>query len=94
MKKIAVTFLLLFGLVQAAPTVISLFSDSAPVFIVDEEKGEDKTESDKKEKKKDYAGFAHQVNGFAARANVALLVAEKIAPFPCLEKLTPPPNFC
>lgn len=93
MKKIAFIFLFLFSLVQAGPAVAALFSDSTTVFIVDEEKSDEKIEEVKKEKKESPdIGFrslelSHQVS-------TALHVAEKIQASPCLQKLTPPPNFC
>lgn len=93
MKKIATILLLLFALVQAGPAFNTLFSDSTTVFMMDEEKGDEKIEETKKEKKessfvayKSYAVY-HQIS-------TALHVAEKIQASPCLEKLTPPPNFC
>lgn len=93
MRKIAVILFLVFAAVQVAPAVCSFFSPSTSVFMVDEEKGEDKNESEKKSKK-DYAAFASYTTEFSHKLNTAFLLAEKIQPSPCLEKLTPPPNFC
>ncbi len=93
MKKIAAILLFLFALVQAGPAVSALFSNSTIVFMVDEEKSEEKIEEIKKDKKevpfvsKQSLELTHQIS-------TALHVAEKIQAFPCLEKLTPPPNFC
>lgn len=93
MKKIAVILFLVFAAVQVAPALCSLFSQATSVFMVDEEKSEDKNESEKKTKK-DYTAFADYTTGFSHKLNTAFLLAEKILSSPCLEKLTPPPNFC
>ena len=44
MKKIAAILLLIFTLVQAGPAVTALFSESTTIFIVDEEKADEKIE--------------------------------------------------
>ena len=93
MKKIAAILLFLFALVQAGPAVTSLFSSSATVFMVDEEKGDEKNEGTKKDKK-ETPFVAYQSVELSNQINTALHVAEKIQASPCLEKLTPPPNFC
>lgn len=93
MKKAAAIFLFLFAFVQAAPAVCSIFTETGSVFVMDEEKGEDKTESEKKDKK-DFISFTRISGCFSHDVNTAIHLAEKIRPFPCLEKLTPPPNFC
>lgn len=92
MRKTAFILFLLFAFVQAAPAVTALFSDSVPVFMVDEEKADDKTETDQK-LKKDYTVFTHQLAGFSRKLNTAFHLAEKILASPCIEKNTPPPNF-
>ena len=93
MKKIAAILLFLFALVQAGPAVASLFTETHSVFVMDEEKSEDKTEWEKKDKK-DCTAFARISCWFSHAINTAFHLAEKIQAFPCLEKLTPPPNFC
>jgi hypothetical protein len=93
MKKIAAILLFVFAFVQAGPVVASLFSPHVSCFIADEEKGEDKTETDKKDAKKDFAGYTSQVNEFSHQSAIALHLAKKMMAPPCLEKLTPPPNF-
>jgi len=93
MKKAAAILLFLFAFIQAGPAVCSLFSETSSVFVIDEEKGEDKTESEKKDKK-DFTAFTRIAGSFSHDVNTAIHLAEKIHPFPCLEKLTPPPNFC
>ena len=93
MKIIATILFIVFGLVQLAPAVASLICPTTSVFIVDEEKGEDKTETDKKEKKKDYTTYAGSVDQYSLQSNIALHLSEKITTAPCLEKLSPPPNF-
>ena len=93
MKKISAILLFLFALVQAGPAVTALFSTSTVFFMVDEEKSDDKIEESKKEKK-EIPFLAHQSVEFSHRISTALHAAEKIQPSPCLEKLTPPPNFC
>lgn len=93
MKKIAAILLFLFALVQAGPAVYSLFSETSTVFVTDEEKSEDKSESEKKDKK-DFIAYTTISGEFSHLINTAFHLAEKIHPSPCLEKLTPPPNFC
>lgn len=92
MRKIAVILLVLFALVQAGPAVTALFSPSVPVFLVDEEKADDKTETEQK-LKKDYTCFADHITAFSRELNTAFHLAEKILAAPCIEKNTPPPNF-
>jgi hypothetical protein len=93
MKKIASILLILFALVQAGPAITSLFSTSSVVFMVDEEKSDEKIE-DSKKTKKEVSFLAHQCIEFSHQISTALHAAEKIQAPPCLEKLTPPPNFC
>lgn len=93
MKKIAAILLLLFTFVQAGPAVTALFSDSTTVFLVDEEKGGEKNEEEKKDKK-EITLLTYQSTELSHQIITALHVAEKIQVSPCLEKLTPPPNFC
>jgi len=93
MKKTAALLLFLFALVQAGPAVVSLFKNTSSVFVIDEEKTEDKTEHIKKEKK-DITSFTGLASNFSHDVNIAFHLSEKIQSSPCLEKLTPPPNFC
>jgi hypothetical protein len=93
MKKTAAILLFLFTLVQAGPAVAALFSSSPVVFVVDEEKGTEKTEEDKKSKK-DPVSIPYQSVQVSLEAVIALHEAEKILVSPCLEKISPPPNFC
>jgi hypothetical protein len=93
MKKIAAIMLFLFALVQAGPAITALFSPSTTVFMIDEEKGDEKVEEIKKDKKEITFG-AQQSLEFSHQISTALHAAEKIQAPPCLEKLTPPPNFC
>ncbi len=93
MKKISVILLFLFALVQAGPAFNALFSTSTVVFMVDEEKSEDKIEESKNDKK-EIPFLAYLSVEFSHRISTALHQAEKIQAPPCLEKLTPPPNFC
>jgi hypothetical protein len=93
MKKIAAILLFLFALVQAGPVICSLFSETCSVFVMDEEKSEEKDENEKKEKKK-FTAFTGISGHFSHEINTAFHLAEQIQPSPCLEKLTPPPNFC
>lgn len=91
MKKIAATLLFLFAFVQAAPAVCSFFKNTSSVFVMDEEKSEDKTETEKKEKK-DFKAFVRIAIRFSHDVNTAIHLTEKIRPYPCLEKFIPPPN--
>lgn len=93
MKKIAAILLFLFALVQAGPAVTTLFSTSTAVFMVDEEKSDEKIEETKKDKKES-SFVAYQSLELSHQIITALHLAEKIQASPCLEKLTPPPNFC
>ncbi len=93
MKRTAAILLFLFAFVQAAPAVCSFFKESLVVFVADEEKNNDKGEQEKKDKK-DFTLTCLKTNTIAQKINTALHLTEKILPSPCLEKLTPPPNFC
>lgn len=94
MKKAAAIFLFLFAFVQAAPAVCALFDTDTYVFIADEEKGAEKSDDDLKKAKNVFTIFVVQADELAQKINTAFHVAEKIQPSPCMEKLTPPPNFC
>lgn len=95
MKIAAYILLLIFTLAQAGPVLVSLKTDNAAViFIADEEKETDKSKTAEKKEKKDFERFNYQSKDFSQRLNTAFLLAEKIQAAPCLEKITPPPNFC
>jgi flagellar basal body-associated protein FliL len=95
MRKIAVILLLIFSFVQAGPGIAAVFSHSSiSLFMVDEEKEDDKSGTDKKEIKKVVLTNQFQLNGLARLALTAIHRSEKIHPSPCIEKTSPPPNFC
>lgn len=95
MKKIAIFILFVFTLVQVVPALQSLFKvNSGIVFTMDEEKSDEKTETNEKKEKKDYSSLSLLVKAASAKVNISFHLAEKIFTSPCLEKLTPPPNFC
>lgn len=62
--------------------------------MADEEKSDDKTDTVEKKDKKDYVFYSTQSETLSQKINTAFHLAESIQPSPCLEKLTPPPNFC
>jgi hypothetical protein len=93
MRRIAAILLFVFGTVQVAPAVCAFFSPVSSVFIVDEEKADEKVETGKKDKK-DNPFILQNTDELSRLVTVAFHLAEKIYPSPCLEKLTPPPNFC
>ena len=94
MKKIAIIFLFLFTLTQAGPAIYSLFAHTTSVFIAEEEKGSEKADVLEKKDKKEYISIECAMQELSDKINIALHLAEKIQASPCLEKLTPPPNFC
>ena len=93
MKKIAFLLFMVFAAVQLAPAVKAFFTNTTSVFIADEEKGEEKGNNTCQKEKKDYPAFSIQSEKLTHTISTAIHVAEKINPSPCLEKLTPPPNF-
>lgn len=93
MKKIATIMLFIFAFVQAGPAITSLFSDSAIVFMVDEENGGDKIQEGKKDKKEN-PYVIYQSRQLSHQISIALHIAEKINSSPFVKKPTPPPNFC
>jgi hypothetical protein len=93
MKKIAIFFIMIFALVQTAPVVMAVFTEVSSVFIVDEEKGEEKATGENKEKKSE-VDFTFHSSQLSNRLNTAFHLAEKIPTHPSADKLTPPPNFC
>ena len=92
MKKIAILFIIIFAMVEVAPVVMAVFTKVSSVFIADEEKGEEKTTADVKEKKYD-ADFTFELPESANHAT-AIHLTEKIPARPPADNLTPPPNFC
>lgn len=95
MKKIAIFILFIFTLVQVAPALQSLFQNSnSIIFTVHEEKSSETTESEEKKEKKEFSSLSLLVKAVSAKTTVAFHLAEKLHPSPCLEKLTPPPDFC
>jgi hypothetical protein len=94
MKKIAFLLFIMFAAVQVAPAVKAFFSETSLVFVADEEKGEEKSNTSDFKIKKDYVVFATHSFNFSHQINTAFHVAEKIHPSPCLLDLTPPPDFC
>ena len=95
MKKIAFFILFIFTLLQVVSAIHTLTKqNNVLVFNIDEEKSGEKTDANEKKEKKDYSSLSLFVKAVSTKASVSLHLAEKIYPYPCLEKLTPPPNFC
>lgn len=92
MKKIAVILLLIFTFSQTTPVLAGIFSGYALVLIAEDENIPDKSETEKKEKKV-YPQITYAIHNLSQKISTAFHEAEKIHPDPCLEKLTPPPNF-
>ncbi|MBS1744524.1 MAG: hypothetical protein JST81_15960 [Bacteroidetes bacterium] len=93
MKKIATILLFVFAFSLAGSVISIFFSDHSYAFVVDEEKSDVKTETQKKYTK-DFITYIHMNEDFTHITNTAFQLAEKIQLPPCLEKLTPPPNLC
>jgi hypothetical protein len=95
MKKIAFFILILFTAVQTVPAIQSFCNESkALIFNVDEEKNTDKTCADETKEKKEFPGNHFLSIVLSLKLNTAFHLAENILAPPCLEKNTPPPNFC
>ncbi len=95
MKKIALFLLLLFATVYVVPTLQSFGNNTAiNIFDVDEEKTGDKGKTEESKEKKYFSLFSHQNEAFSRIIGTAIHLAEQIPASPCMEKLTPPPNFC
>lgn len=93
MKKIAFIFILIFTLVQAGPAIACLYNPEQAVFIVDEEKSEDKSKAEKKDGKKELSrpfSFYFQIQNIFSGIRTS---DDLILPCPSLELLSPPPNF-
>ena len=94
MKRIALILLVIFSLVQAGPAISSLISPSTIIFMVDEEKNEDKHKEDnKKESKKVLLRQSILSASVNPQITLSDLSKERILPPPFLEKVSPPPNF-
>jgi hypothetical protein len=94
MKKIALLLFIVFASVQLAPAVMAIFIETTSVFVADEEKENSKENNGDNKEKKDIAIFFVHSAKLTLALNLAIQLAEKIQPSPCLEQLTPPPNFC
>lgn len=93
MKKTAAILLLLFGLVQVAPAVYTLFTETITVFSIDEEKAEEKMESENKVTS-DFLVHEDLNDRFSAVLFTFFQEAHFLYSSPSLEQATPPPNFC
>lgn len=91
MKSTALIFFLLFAFVQAGPAVSSIITGFSSVFIVDEEKNNQKPENDKKEKK-DFNCLNNTQISFLQKSLQLICRADKLYSHPCIELQTPPPN--
>ena len=95
MKGIAFFILIVFTLVQAAPAIQSLIKlNNEIVFNIDEEKTGENTDTNEKKEKKDFSLLSLVAKAASSKVSITFHLAEKIYLSPCLEKLTPPPNFC
>jgi hypothetical protein len=93
MKMITFLFLLLFSLVQVAPAFIAHLIDSTSVLLAEEKNGEEKNEGAENKVQKYFSQFANISEACSSDLNTAFHEAEKKYSSPCLEKLTPPPDF-
>lgn len=94
MKKTAFFLFMIFAAVQVVPAVKAVLSDTYSVFIADEEKGGDNGNSNDNKAKHYFTVLASTTFKPDTQLDTAFQLAEKIKPSPCLEKSTPPPNFC
>lgn len=93
MRKSAVLLFIAFSLLQAGPLISSFFSDQ-PVFVmIDEEKAKDNAETETK-MKKELPGYPALSVSLSQKLLVGFPLSEQLLPFPGLEQLTPPPNYC
>lgn len=92
MKKIAFFILILFTVVQTIPTIQSLWEpDQAIVLDITEEK---KIDKDDTKSVKEFISV-HSINlDLGVKSLTQMHLPENIMPSPCMDKLTPPPNFC
>lgn len=93
MNKITFIFLLLFSLVEVAPAFMAEHGDTTSVFIAEDKNGEEKNESAENKDQKYFTQFSNISGAFSDDSNTVFHLAERIYTSPCLEKLTPPPNF-
>lgn len=92
MKKIAFLILILFTVIQAIPCIQSMWgTDQVIALDISEEK---KTNKDDTKSNKEYLSFYSVNLDLTVKINNQIHLAESILPFPCFEKLTPPPDFC
>jgi hypothetical protein len=95
MKWIAFILFLVFTLVQVLPAIYSFSSDTKGCFFnTYEEKGAEKNDKGDKKENKDYTTLPSLAMAVTVHCFALLPLAEKILTPPCLDKLTPPPNFC
>ena len=94
MRKVAFILFIVFATVQVAPAVMALFSQTISVFITDEEKTVEKGHSSDSKEKKDYTDLFSPSAILEKEINTAFHLTQKIHPSPCMETLSPPPNFC
>lgn len=93
MKVIAALLFCLFSLFQAGPVISLLFSEEPAIVIIDEEKHNDHPKPENK-LKKDFSGFPAQLVLFSGKLVSHFNPNEQLQPSPCLERPTPPPNYC
>ncbi len=93
MKKTATILVLIFLIVQIAPAICAVFSIETALFIVDEEKGSEKTEQGENKELIKYMNVKPSEKEYSHKIETAFHLAEKIQLSPCLEKLIPPPDF-
>lgn len=94
MRMIATILLVIFTLVQAGPLYNSLFSESIPIFMVDEEKIPEKVDPEKKSDAKDYFRLPVISLITSQQLTTTHLHTASALLFSCLEMQTPPPDFC
>ena len=93
MRKIAFLLFMVFATVQLAPAAMAVFTDITAIFVADEEREDEENKVENKAKK-DYSAYSSHAATHTQKLNIAFHLAEKIHPSPCMEKLSPPPNFC
>ncbi len=93
MRKLATILVLLFALVQAAPVICSICSLQTRLFLVDEEKGPEKTEKNETKEIKIIQTLNNCHKEYNPKTPTPFLLADKISLSPCLEQHTPPPDF-
>lgn len=93
MKKSAFILFLIFFLVQAVPVIHSIFSEETTVFLVDEEKSTEKSDIGKFKDTKECDQYIDHSLIISQKITTAFHLVEKILHSPCLEELTPPPDF-